>query len=195
MTVIGYARIGRGCDPAPARTELASAGCTTIYCDDQVSLHSDWPEYDRALAAVPDGGILITCRLTHIGRSLEHLLGLLVLFEQRGVRLRVLREQLDTAEHGDLFRQATQGLIDAGKAWRSDATREGVAAAIAAGRRPGRPPGPALLTPDQEQLACDLRASGRSVCEIADLLGVPRGKLYRAWPSADPPTNGENSTP
>jgi DNA invertase Pin-like site-specific DNA recombinase len=91
VTVIGYARIRLGEDTAAVRAELTSAGCTVIYCDEQVPIRADWPQLDRALAAVPAGGTLIACRLIHIGRSLEHLADLLMDLDNRGVRLRTLQ--------------------------------------------------------------------------------------------------------
>lgn len=117
---------------------VAGSGCTAIYSDEQVSIRADWPQLDRALAAVPAGGTLIVCSLIHISRSLEHLAGLLSRLDRRGVRFRALHEQLDTAEHGELLRHITHGLIDARHAWRSEATREGLAVAIAAGRKSGK---------------------------------------------------------
>lgn len=36
---------------------------------------------------------------------------------------------------------------------------------------------------------------GLSVAEIADLIGVSRGKLYRAWPPGAARTTGEDSVP
>ena len=144
MTAIGYARTRTGDDTAAIRAELTAAGCVAVYCDEQVSMRADWPQLDRTLAALATGGPLIVCRLIHISRSLEHLADLLTTLDRRGVRFRALHEQLDTAEHGELLRQVTHGLIDARHAWRSEATREGLATAVAAGhklgRQPGRPP-------------------------------------------------------
>lgn len=182
MTVIGYARTRPVDDVAAVRAELTAVGCTAIYCDEQVSIRADQPQLNRALAVLPAGGTLIVCRLIHIGRSLEHLVGLLIRLDHRGVRFRALHEQLDTAEHGELLRQVTQGLIETQKAWRSEATREGLAEAVAAGRTLGRRPGPPPLTQEQDELAQHLRAVGVPVTEIADLLGVSRSKLYRASP-------------
>lgn len=195
MTVIGYVHTRLGEDIAAIRAELTAAGCTAIYCDEQVPIRADWPQLDHALAAVPAGGTLIVCRLIHIGRSLEHLADLLATLDHCGVRLRALHEQLDTAEHGELLRQITHGLIDTRKFWRSEATREGLVAAVAAGRKRGRQPGPPLLTQEQDELDRQLRDTGLPVAEIADLICVSRAKLYRAWPPEDAPANGEDSAP
>jgi DNA invertase Pin-like site-specific DNA recombinase len=181
VIAIGYARTRPGEDTAPVHAELTASGCAAVYCDEQISIRADWPQLDRALAAVPTGGALIVCRLIHIGRSLEHLADLLAGLDRRGVRFRALHEQLDTAEHGEQPRQITHGLIDARQFWRSEATRDGLAVAVAAGRKLGRRPAP-LLTPEQDELARQLQATGRSVTEIADLIGVSRAKLYRAMP-------------
>lgn len=156
---------------------------------------AEQPQLEYALATIPAGGTLIVCRLIHIGRSLEHLFDLLNRLDRHGIRLRILHEQLDTAEHGELLRQATHGLADAQKAWRSEATRHGLAAAAADGRRPGRRPNPPLLTTDQEELARQLQATSHTLAEIADLLGVSRTAMYRAQPFTRPPTTGEDSAP
>ncbi|OJF14562.1 hypothetical protein BG844_09220 [Couchioplanes caeruleus subsp. caeruleus] len=193
---MGYARTRPVDDITAVRAELTAAGCTAIYCDEQVSIRAHQPQLDRALAAVPAGGTLIVCRLIHIGRSLDYLADLLIQLDHRGVRFRALREQLDTAEHGELLRQVTHGLIETQKAWRSEATREGLAEAVAAGRKLGRRPGPPPLTQEQDELAQHLRATGVPVTEIADLIGVSRSKLYCVQPpEAATPTTGEDSAP
>jgi DNA invertase Pin-like site-specific DNA recombinase len=66
--------------------------------------------------------------------------------------------------------------------------------AVAAGRKLGRRPAP-LLTPEQDELARQLQATGRSVTEIADLIGVSRAKLYRAMPPDRATSTGEDSPP
>lgn len=179
MTQIGYIRTRPGEDVAPLHATLTAVGCTTIYCDDQVTLRADWPQLDHALAAVRPEDTLTVCRLIHLGRSLEHLAGLLADLTQRGIRLRALQEQLDTTEHGEQLLNVTHGLVEVRRAWRSENTREGLAAAVAAGRRLGRQPTP-LLTPQQDELARRLQDTGHSIASIATLLGVPRPKLYRA---------------
>jgi DNA polymerase III delta prime subunit len=72
-------------DIAAIQAALTAAGCTAICCDEQVPIRADWPQFDRALAAVPAGGTLVVCRLIHIGRSLEHLADLLTRLDHRGV--------------------------------------------------------------------------------------------------------------
>jgi hypothetical protein len=84
------------------------------------------------------------------------------------------------------------GLIEARRIFQSEAPKDGLAAAVAAGRKPGRRPGPPLLTHAQEELAHQLQATGRSVTEIADL-GVSRAAMYRARSPSRPPTTGEDS--
>ncbi|RZU48836.1 DNA invertase Pin-like site-specific DNA recombinase [Krasilnikovia cinnamomea] len=195
MTVIGYARTRASEDTAAIRAELTAAGCTAIYCDERIPVRAEQPQLDHALTALPAGGTLVVCRLIHIGRSLEHLAELLICLDHRGIRLRALHEQLDTVEHGELFRQITQGLIDARNVWRSESTREGLAAAVAAGRKIGRQPGPPLLTQEQDELARQLRDNGVPLAEVAELISVSRAKLYRAWPTAAAPTTGEDSAP
>ncbi len=194
MTAIGYARTRTGDDTAAIRAELTAAGCVAVYCDEQVSMRADWPQLDRTLAALATGGPLIVCRLIHISRSLEHLADLLTTLDRRGVRFRALHEQLDTAEHGELLRQVTHGLIDARHAWRSEATREGLATAVAAGHKLGRQPGRPPLTQEQDELARQLRTAGLPATEIADLIGVTRSKLYRTRPP-DAPSTGKHSAP
>lgn len=194
MNPIGYARTSPGHDAAPLLAALGAAGCVTIFCDHQVRIRDEWPQLDHAIAAVPAGGTLLVCGLTHIGRTLDHLVEVLTDLEQRGIRLRSIYEQLDTAEHGDLLLNVTHAVIEARRFWRSEATKEGLAAAVAAGRKPGRQPG-TLLTPEQEAMAQELQDAGNAVSDIADLLGVSRSRLYRVMPPRQTTFNGEDSTP
>ncbi|MPZ85710.1 MAG: hypothetical protein GEV28_37160 [Actinophytocola sp.] len=115
--------------------------------------------------------------------------------DRHGVRLRALHEQLDTAEHGEHLLRVIHGLIEARRIFQSEATKDGLAAAVAAGRTPGRRPGSPLPTHEQEELAHQLQATGRSVTEIANLLGVSRAAMYRARSPSRPPTTGEDSAP
>lgn len=59
---------------------------------------------------------------------------------------------------GEAADQVTLGLVETQKAWRSEATREGLAEAVTAGRKLDRRPGPPPLTPEQDELVHHLRA-------------------------------------
>jgi DNA invertase Pin-like site-specific DNA recombinase len=194
VSTIGYAHTRRNDDPATLRETLTTAGCTIVFCDHQVPIRADWPQLDRALATLQPGDTLIVPRLIHLGRSVEHLAELLSDLDQRDIRFRALEEQFDTAEHGQELLNIIHGLVDTRRAWRSESTKQGLATAIAAGRKPGRPAGPGL-TAQQSDLANRLRQSGRPVADIADLLGVSRPKLYRLLQPGTPPSTGEDSAP
>jgi DNA invertase Pin-like site-specific DNA recombinase len=194
VSTIGYAHTRRNDDPATLRETLTTAGATTVFCDDQVPIRAHWPQLDRALATLQPGDTLIVPRLIHLGRSLEHLAELITALDQRGIRFRALDEQFDTAEHGQQLLDIMHGLVDARRAWRSENTKEGLAVAAAAGRKPGRPADPGL-TAQQSDLAGRLRESGRPVSDIADLLGVSRPKLYRLLQPENPPPTSEDPAP
>ena len=72
---------------------------------------------------------------------------------------------------------------------------DGIQFLIRSARKPGRRPGPPLLAHEQEELAHQLQATGRSVTEIADVPGVSRAAMYRARSPSRPPTTGEDSAP
>jgi hypothetical protein len=99
-----------------------------------------------------------------------------------GVDLVCLDQPIDTTTpHGKLFFTILAAFAEFERDLIRERTNDGLAATTARGRNGGRKH---RLTPGQVQAARDLRAAGRSVKEIGQLLGngkpVSRQTVYRA---------------
>jgi DNA invertase Pin-like site-specific DNA recombinase len=104
------------------------------------------------------------------------------LLQERGVDLVCLDQPIDTTTpQGKLFFTILAAFAEFERDLIRERTRDGLAATTARGRNGGRKH---RLTPEQVQAARDLRAAGRSVREIGQLLGngkpVSRQTVYRA---------------
>ena len=104
------------------------------------------------------------------------------LLRDRGVDLVCLDQPIDTTSpQGKLFFTILAAFAEFERDLIRERTRDGLAAITARGRNGGRK---RRLTPGQVQAARDLRAAGRSIEEIGQLLGngkpVSRQTVYRA---------------
>lgn len=99
MTRIGYARVSTG-DQHPEAQEdrLRAAGCVTVFTDRGVSgIMARRPGWDRCLAALEPGDVLVCVRLDRIGRSVANLVEVVAGLRDRQVTLVVLDQAIDTS--------------------------------------------------------------------------------------------------
>ncbi|MFW0784891.1 recombinase family protein [Gordonia sp. CPCC 206044] len=139
------------------------------------------PETDRTgLAALLDyarrDDTVVVVGIDRLGRSVTEVMSTVAELGRRGLRLRSLREQIDTAEpagHMIVGVLASLSELDDEPAPRRAAPR--------GTRRPasGAVGRPRALDPDQVAQAERMRASGHRVPSIAETLGVSRATLYR----------------
>ena len=182
MSLIGYARVStRGqCDDSQA-DELTAAGCDKIFTDRGVSGKlASRPQLDACLAYMREGDTLVITRLSRAMRSLRHLLTLSEQLRERGIGLRVLKQDIDTTTpSGRLLFHLLASVDEFQRELIVEGTLEGLAAARARGRKGGRKP---VLSPDQVRLARQLHKGRQHTAQqICDMLGgCSRATLYRA---------------
>jgi len=99
------------------------------------------------------------------------------MLEQRGVGFRSLRESIDTTTPGGrLIFHVFGALAECERELIRERTLAGLASARARGRVGGRP---LVMTPAKLRQAKAMRAGGRSVSEIAEVIGVGQATIYR----------------
>ena len=115
--------------------------------------------------------------LSRLGRSTKDLIELTELFEQKGVHLVSLKEQIDTnTSTGKLLFTLMAAIAQFKRDVITDRTWEGLKSARARGRIGGRP----RVNQDNIKKAVKLyRTQQYSVREIEDLTGVKKSTLYR----------------
>lgn len=183
---IGYGRVStRDQNPEAQHDALTAAGCEEIFIDKASGKLARRPELDKALlSANRSGDQLVVTKLDRLGRSLEHLIELAKLLQDREVDLVVLDQGIDTSTAvGRLFFQIIGAIAEFEHALMSERTMDGLAAARARGRTGGQKP---RLGPRQVKLARQMYdetgEDGKrkhTVAQIAAEFGVSRPTIYR----------------
>ncbi|HEY6425073.1 MAG TPA: recombinase family protein [Pseudonocardiaceae bacterium] len=176
---IGYARTSTtGQDTALQRDALQKDGCERIFVEAVSGASADRPVLEQCLAELTAGDALVVWRLDRLGRSAQHLLGILEQLRDRGVAFRSLTEGMDTSTYMGRFVFTVLGAV---AEMEREIIRERVNAGLAAARQRGRVGGrPPVVTPERLRLARRLRTDGESVPAIARQLGIGRTALYEA---------------
>ncbi len=115
-------------------------------------------------------------RLDRLGRSLGELLTTVTMLRSRGIALLSLEEKIDTSSAaGELIFHVFGAIAHFERRLISERTRDGIAAARAKGKLPGRQP----LDNDKISAALKLIAASVSPTEAARQLGIGRSTVYR----------------
>jgi DNA invertase Pin-like site-specific DNA recombinase len=188
MARIGYARVStRDQHPEQQKRALLAEGCAEddIFTDHGASgAKASRPEWDRCLAHLRKGDVLVVTRIDRVGRSLINLLDVVNLLKERGAQLKVLDQpDLDTtSRNGRLVFSILGALAEWERAIIAERTREGLAEAKVrhGGKLPGRKPS---LSPDKIKIAQELMdkrdENGLSATRVAEIVGTSRATLFR----------------
>jgi len=179
-TLIGYARVSTDDqDLTNQRAELLAVGCARIFAEKITGTHARRPELAKMLDHLRRGDVVVVTRLDRLARSTRDLLDIAEQLQVRGTDLRSLAEPWadTTSPAGRMVLTVFAGIAEFERSLIIGRTQTGRKAAKARGVQFGRRP---ILKPDQIQHARDLREAGRTVPEVAALLGVHKATLYRA---------------
>ena len=174
---LGYARVSTGDqDLAGQVMRLKAAGAVRTFEDVISGRTFDRPGLKALLDYARAGDALMVVRLDRLGRSLRELLDVVEQLKERGVALVSLEEKIDTASAaGELVFHVFGAIAQFERRLIAERTRDGVAAARAEGRKPGRP----ALDREKLQAALTLVRSGLSPTRAADQVGLGRSTVYR----------------
>jgi DNA invertase Pin-like site-specific DNA recombinase len=189
MAKIGYARVStKGQKDDTQVDDLNAYGVDRLFVDHGVSgKHASRPEFDKALAYLREGDVLVITRLSRAMRSLHHLLDLVNGtkannyrdgLKARGVGLVVLKQGIDTTTpQGRLTFHILAALDEFQRELIVEGTNEGLRSARARGRKGGRK---AKLTPAQAAQVRKLYdAKDMTVAEIGEQYNISRETVYR----------------
>ena len=94
---IGYARVSTlDQDPDHQTEVLRQAGCDRIFVDYASGGLVARPQLDRALETLKANDTLMVWRFDRLGRSLQHLIGIVSILGNRDIQLRSLTENINT---------------------------------------------------------------------------------------------------
>lgn len=175
--ILGYARVSTGDQDVAGQTmRLTQAGAIKVFTDVRSGRTMDRPGLDALLAYARNGDTLAIVRLDRLGRSLSELLTTVAMLEERGIALFSLEEKINTASAaGELVFHVFGAIAHFERRLIAERTKDGIAAARARGKRPGRRP----LDADKIAAAIELVKAGLSPAAAARQLGLGRSTVYR----------------
>ena len=176
--IFGYARVSTEQQNLDRQLDaLRKYGCNVIYNEKMTGTKRDRPELAKILDRITKGDTIVIESLSRLGRSTKDLIELTELFEQKGVHLVSLKEQINTSTStGKLLFTLMAAITQFERDVITDRTWEGLKSARARGRIGGRP----RVNQDNIKKAVKLyRTQQYSVREIEDLTGVKKSTLYR----------------
>ncbi len=175
--ILGYARVSTGDqDIAGQSLRLIGAGAIKMFSDVRSGRSMDRPGLAALLDYARTGDTLAVVRLDRLGRSLAELLATVAMLKERGITLLSLEERIDTGSAaGELVFHVFGAIAHFERRLIAERTKDGIAAARAQGRKPGRRP----LDRDKLQAALTLVRNGLSPSKAAHQVGLGRSTLYR----------------
>ena len=195
--LIGYARVStldQNLDLQ--RDALTKAGCERLFEEKKSGkAGTKRPEFEAALAYLRSEDVLVVWKLDRLGRSLVEMMRTIDGLRVKDVHFRSITEQFDSATaHGRFALQMHGAMAEYFLDLNRERTMEGLKAALARGRKGGRPK---KLSEDDIAVGRALLAAGTiSVADIAKRLGVNRDTFYSYFPRAraNARSGGHNNT-
>jgi DNA invertase Pin-like site-specific DNA recombinase len=175
--LLGYARVSTAeQDLESQRQRLRTAGAVRIFEDVISGRTFERTGLGSLLDYARRGDIVCVVRLDRLGRSLRQLLETVDLFKQRGLGLMSLEEKIDTSSAaGELVFHVFGAIAHFERRLISERTRDGLEAARARGRKPGRP----VFDQDKMAAAFNLIEAGWSPTKAARQVDLSRSTVYR----------------
>ena len=175
--ILGYARVSTGDQDVAGQTmRLTEAGALKVFSDIRSGKTMERPGLEALLAYARKGDTLAVVRLDRLGRSLGELLATVAMLKERGIALLSLEERIDTnSAAGELVFHVFGAIAHFERRLIAERTKDGIAAARARGKRPGRHP----LDPEKIAAALELVKAGLSPTVAARQLGLGRSTVYR----------------
>lgn len=175
--ILGYARVSTiDQDAAGQSLRLTNAGAIRVFTDVRSGRAMDRPGLEALFGYARTGDTLAVVRLDRLGRSLTELLATVVMLKDRGIALLSLEEKIDTTSAaGELVFHVFGAIAHFERRLIAERTKDGIAAARARGKRPGRQP----LDSDRIAAALKLVSAGLSPTAAARQLGLGRSTVYR----------------
>ena len=175
--ILGYARVSTGDQDVSGQTmRLAEAGAIRTFTDVMSGKSMDRPGLTDLLAYARSGDTLAVVRLDRLGRSLAELLSTVTMLRERRIALLSLEEKIDTSSAaGELIFHVFGAIAHFERRLISERTKDGIAAARAEGRKPGRQP----LDVKKLDAALTLIEANTPPAQAAKQLGLGRSTIYR----------------
>jgi DNA invertase Pin-like site-specific DNA recombinase len=179
--IIGYARVSTDDQHLDLQLNaLKLAGCNVIFEDHGVSATAKHrPGFEQALSSLQAGDVFVVWKMDRAFRSLKNALDILEEFENRGIALRCLTENIDTTTAmGKCMYQIRHAFSELERNLIRERTKAGMEAARLRGVHIGRPRKLSHVQITQAQNL--LQRPDINPEQIAGQFGVSSRTIYRA---------------
>jgi DNA invertase Pin-like site-specific DNA recombinase len=176
---IGYARVSTHNQNLDLQLdELKKAGCEKVYQDQVSGMKEKREELTKLKEQLKAGDIVVVWKLDRLGRSLKDLVQTVKDFEDMGVGLRSLTENIDTTSNtGKLIFHIFASLAEFERELIIERTFAGLSSARARGRTGGRPK---KITPEKIiQMRAMHKDTKIEISEMCKTFGIARNTLYK----------------
>ncbi len=178
-TVIGYARtstLDQTYGLAGQVRDLKAAGCEKVFEEQLSSVDKQRPELLKALDYAREGDVFVVTKLDRLARSMADLIKHKDALEAKGVTLKILNLNIDTATPtGKLMMNLLGSIAEFEREIMLERQREGIASAKADGKYKGRAP----TAQRQGEKVKLLKAEGKTVEQIMTELNISRSSVFR----------------
>lgn len=177
--LIGYARVSTVEQSLDLQVDaLDKVGCHRVFTDVVSGAKAERPGLAQAMDYLRPGDTLVVWKLDRLGRSIKHLIKTINGLKEEGIEFRSLQEAIDTSSAGGkLLFHIMGALAEFERDLIRERTQAGLAAALARGRKGGRPP--AMGEKKKRMAEKLLQDPTLTVGEVCKTLGVGRSTLYR----------------
>ena len=179
--MIGYARVStQDQDLSLQLNDLKEAGCGKIFSDKISGAKFERTGLKNCLTYLKAGDTLMVWRIDRLGRSLQHLVGIVSGFQEKGIHFKSLNDgAIDTTSaSGELVFCIFACMAQFERRLIQERTKAGLKAARARGRIGGRK---AIQKDNAKVLAAKQlhRDNNKSIGEICSALDISRATFYR----------------
>lgn len=184
FATVGYARtstIGQAAGLEAQLRDLAAAGCGKVFQEQVSSVDTKRPELEQALDYLREGDALVVTKLDRLARSMANLADITARLNAKGVELKVLALNLDTATPtGKLMLNLMGSIAEFERELMLERQREGIAKAKSEGKYKGRAPTARAKADEVRRL----KGKGKTADEIVSQLGISRSSVFRVLRAA-----------
>jgi DNA invertase Pin-like site-specific DNA recombinase len=176
-TILGYI-LGslRNQDLSEQKKALSMAGVETIFTETLTSIDGDRPEFKRLMATVRAGDTIVVQRIDRFARNTRHFLEMTQDLNRKGVCLKVLGIQLNTAtENGQLMLSMLRAIAEFERSVLLERQKEGIEEAKLAGKFKGRK----ATARAKADRVMKLLEKGMTRQQVADKLKIGVASVYR----------------
>lgn len=191
---IGYARVSTKDQNLDLQVEaLQKAGCEKIFEEKISGSTKNRPELDKMIEQFREGDELYVWRLDRLGRSLKHIIDLVLSLSEKGIIIKGLTDGVDTSTiNGRLFLNLMASLPEYERELIRERTKAGLQSARARGRLGGRPKGYSKEAISKLLLMRSVyQDTNKSPVEIYTALNLTRATFYRYAKILDTHTDDE----